>query len=346
MDGMRNAGIVVLLLLPSPGFAQESTGAVKGTVSLRGEVPPAKKVDVSWCKAKVHYPKGLQFLPVPIDGERRVQQCLVFVHKELQGNTSPVPAEPLAVKFDKYQLAPRVAGMRAGQQVVVVSLDEELHNAHALPFDKGNKEFNMGLPTKGRTTDPKRFEVPETGIKLKCDVHPWEQMWITVLPHPFFTMTDEHGQFEIKGLPPGKYTLEAWQENCLQALKEIEVKGTETSTADFELDAGPRGVSIWDLKANPALLKGFEGKSMGIYGELKQLPGYEAPSPPFAKGTVVVSLRTPGMPWAGICGIRKDAEKQIRAIPDGTPVRLRGLFKGMIELDGSHFAMEEFELER
>ena len=315
---------------------------MKGTVTLRGEIPSQKKVDVSWCKADKLYPRGLPFDPVPVDGERRVRQCLVFVRKGLEGKTYPPPRGPVNIKFDKYQLLPRVAGIMAGQPLVIETLDDELHNAHSRPWKKDNKEFNTGLPAKGMNVE-KQFATAETGILLKCDVHPWEKMWITVLAHPFYSSTDDQGRFEIKGLPLGKYTIEAWQENCLEALREIEIAGPSTTILDFEVEAGPRGVTVWELKQNPVLGKSLEGKTFAVYGELRKRPEYRAPMPPFEKGTVLVSLET-GAGWSGFCGLKKEAEAEVQALPDGTRVSLKGRFLGMTELDGSKFAMEDCEL--
>ena len=34
--------------------------------------------------------------------------------------------------------------------------------------------------------------------------------WAAAFDHPYFTVTDEQGRFEIGGIPPGSYTLVAW----------------------------------------------------------------------------------------------------------------------------------------
>jgi uncharacterized surface anchored protein len=49
-------------------------------------------------------------------------------------------------------------------------------------------------------------------VKVNCDFHPWMKAWHLPLDHPFMAVTDADGKFEIKGLPPGKYTFFVWHE--------------------------------------------------------------------------------------------------------------------------------------
>jgi len=49
-------------------------------------------------------------------------------------------------------------------------------------------------------------------MKVRCDLHPWMIGYVGIVPHPFFAVTGEDGLFELKGLPPGEYELEAWHE--------------------------------------------------------------------------------------------------------------------------------------
>ena len=84
--------------------------------------------------------------------------------------------------------------------------DETLHNIHPRPVV--NTGFNVGQPRKGMETD-KKFDKAETIFPVSCDVHPWMRSYISVFDHPFFTTTKEDGSFEIPGVPPGEYEIEA-----------------------------------------------------------------------------------------------------------------------------------------
>jgi uncharacterized protein (DUF2141 family) len=58
--------------------------------------------------------------------------------------------------------------------------------------------------------------------------------YIGVVNHPFFAVTGEDGTFTIKGLPPGKYTVEAWHEKYGTKDVEITVNAKESKSQDFE----------------------------------------------------------------------------------------------------------------
>ena len=81
------------------------------------------------------------------------------------------------------------------------------------------KPFNIGMPVQGMTLK-KRFHSPEVMIRVSCDIHPWMTSYIGALPHPYFSVTNAEGRFEISNLPQGTYMIEAWHE----------VYGTQTQT--------------------------------------------------------------------------------------------------------------------
>jgi uncharacterized protein (DUF2141 family) len=70
-------------------------------------------------------------------------------------------------------------------------------------------------------------------VKFKCDVHPWMNAYIGVLPHPYFSVTGNEGTFEIKDLPPGSYTVEIWHEKYGTQTQQVTVEEGGTATADF-----------------------------------------------------------------------------------------------------------------
>ncbi len=70
---------------------------------------------------------------------------------------------------------------------------------------------------------------------IKDDIHPWERIWMGVFEHPFFAVTGPDGRYELRGLPPGKYTLTLWQETFQSIDREIEIKPGAPLVVDFAL---------------------------------------------------------------------------------------------------------------
>src|SRR5207248_1927486 len=55
--------------------------------------------------------------------------------------------------------------------------------------------------------------VAESGpIEYKCSIHPWMNGYVRIFDHPYYAVTDENGNFEIKNAPAGKWRMIVWQE--------------------------------------------------------------------------------------------------------------------------------------
>jgi hypothetical protein len=80
----------------------------------------------------------------------------------------------------------------------------------------------------------KKFDKAEiTPFKVKCDVHGWMKAWMAVLPHPFYAVSQANGTFTISNLPPGTYTLVAWQEKYGAKEQQITVAAKESKAVNF-----------------------------------------------------------------------------------------------------------------
>ena len=151
-----------------------------------------------------------------------LQNVFVYVKDGLGARTYATPATPVMLDQKGCQYVPHVFGVQAGQTVQVSNSDPVIHNVHAIP--QVNREFNLSQPPKVPPA-PRVFTTPEVGVLVKCDVHGWMNAYANVVAHPFFAVTKEDGSFEIKGLPPGSYTLEAWHERLGTQTLAITVDG-------------------------------------------------------------------------------------------------------------------------
>ena len=128
-----------------------------------------------------------------------------------------MPTEP--VKLDQHgcRYVPHVLGVRVGQKLAISTATTPCTTSTRCRTPNG--EWNKGQALKNMV-DQKAFTKPEVMVPFKCDVHNWMHAYVGVLDHPYFAVTHDGGKFELKDLPAGTYTVEAWHEKL----------GTQTQT--------------------------------------------------------------------------------------------------------------------
>lgn len=89
----------------------------------------------------------------------------------------------------------------------IKSSDPVLHTVHM----DGAASFNLPFPFVDRVVSR---NMPNVGlVNLKCNGgHVWMNAEVLAVPHPYYTVTDITGKFELTGVPPGQYQLVAWHE--------------------------------------------------------------------------------------------------------------------------------------
>lgn len=209
-----------------------TAGGLTGRVSFEG-TPPAPNV----LRMQTDKSCLVGDTPNPVDGALMVsagggiENAFVYVKSGVDPEYAfKVPAAPAVLDQKGCIYTPRVIGLMTGQPIEVVNSDETMHNVHALPRE--NEEFNRGQRMKGERLT-RTFNVPEVMVRFKCDVHGWMAAYVGVMAHPFFAVTDADGRYEIKGLPPGEYTVAIWHEKLGTQEQKITVGAKETKTADY-----------------------------------------------------------------------------------------------------------------
>ena len=203
--------------------------SLSGKVSFEGQAPPSEKVKVSADpKCLAIHPQGLEKQPVKVkDGG--LADVYVYVKSPVSGSY-PAPTTPAVLDQNGCNYSPHIVTLQVGQPMVIRNSDDTLHNIHPRPTV--NAEFNIGQPRKGMEST-KTFDKKEVMFPVGCDVHPWMRAYISVLDHPFFAVTKEDGTFEIKGLPPGDYEVEAYHEKLKTQTQKVTVKAGEPAKVDF-----------------------------------------------------------------------------------------------------------------
>ena len=209
------------------------TAVVSGRVTLAGVPPANETVTMTTDPFCAGHNPGETELPVyAVGADGALANVLVRVTEGVTGSY-PAPAEHRQLDQVGCAFSPRVLALMTGQPLDIVSSDATLHNVHAAA--KENEPFNLGMTAPG-TRYTRTFEKPEI-VPFKCDVHPWMRAWVAVVPHPFFAVTGPDGRYEIKGLPAGTYTVEAWHEELPAQAFTVTVADGDAQVHDVVFEA-------------------------------------------------------------------------------------------------------------
>ena len=222
------AGFIVASILPV------HAADITGKVTLDGT--PPKELVIQPLMDDPNYGKLHPNGPVTtrnylVSSDKGLANTFVYVKAGLEGKKFDLPTVPEHVLNWGFLPEPYIMGVMVNQKIKIRAADVS-DNVHTLSSHSRNA-FNFALMSKGQENEWS-FGFPELPITVKCDVHNWSSSYIGVFDHPFFAVTDADGTFQISGLPPGKYTLEAFHRRAGKVTREIMVDGSRQKV-DFTL---------------------------------------------------------------------------------------------------------------
>ena len=229
--------IAAILLKPRVRAAGE--GSITGTVKLVGTPPHMRGIDMSkdpWC-AKQHAdsPAHLQLVVAGANGG--LENVVLYISEGLSASeaSQKSPAVPV---FDQKNCmyVPHVLPMDAGEQYKVITSDQTTHNIHPEPNPMtGNIPWNRSQPP-GASPIVQSWKAQEVAIPVKCNIHPWMHGWFVVVKGPY-AITNDSGSYTIENVPPGNYTVTAWQETYGMQTQKVSVSGGKPANLDFAFKA-------------------------------------------------------------------------------------------------------------
>jgi plastocyanin len=202
-----------------------TAASVSGTVKFDGAAPKAAKIDMSQdpnCK-------GTNSAEAVIVGDGHLANVFVYVKEGLGNRTFDVPKDPVTLNQSGCKYQPHVLGVMAGQTVKIVNSDPTTHNIHPTPKD--NREWNESQAPQAAALE-KAFAREEVMLPVKCNQHPWMRMFLNVTKNPFYAVTGPDGKFEIKGLPPGDYTIAFVHEKLGEQDQKVTLAAKDSKTVD------------------------------------------------------------------------------------------------------------------
>jgi plastocyanin len=211
-----------------------TAGTVTGVVMLEGMPPANEPIKMNADPVCLKEVKGPQTQETFLVNNGNLANVFVYVKDGLGNYVFDTPTETARLDQKGCRYVPHVFGVRVNQPVEILNSDPTLHNIHAMP--KANQEFNNGQPIQGMKMTH-TFTAKEVMVPFKCDVHGWMNAYVGVLDHPYFAVTGTDGKFELKSLPPGTYTIEAWHEKLGATTQSVTIAEKETKDLMFHLKA-------------------------------------------------------------------------------------------------------------
>ncbi|MFN7985074.1 MAG: carboxypeptidase regulatory-like domain-containing protein [Vicinamibacterales bacterium] len=215
------AGIAAALVLAvaAPHLHAVRNGSIMGRVDLRrAPVPTGRR-------------PGVTDLGTPAVQQLAERQMSV-VYLETAPRGAFEQTDPRRVTMDQRNetFVPHVLAITAGTTVDFPNSDHLYHNVFSL---SKTRPFDLGRYAAGRSKSVK-FDRPGI-VRVFCDIHSHMSAFILVFSHPFFSVTDATGRYHIDDVPPGSYTLVAWNEGVSSASRVVVVPDGAAAEADFTL---------------------------------------------------------------------------------------------------------------
>ena len=225
-------------LLTSQNASAAGEGKITGSVKLDGTPPHMRGIDMSkdpYCvKAHANSPAQMELVVVGKSGG--LENVVLYLSQGLPPSEANMKPNTVPV-FDQKNCmyTPHVLPMDVNQEFKVTTSDQTAHNIHPEPNPlTGNIPWNQSQPP-GAPPVVKSWKVAEM-IPVKCNIHPWMHGWFVVVKGPYAT-TDENGSYTIENVPPGNYTVTAWQETYGTQDQKVTVAAGKPATADFTFKA-------------------------------------------------------------------------------------------------------------
>ena len=210
-----------------------TAGNIAGSIVFEGDAPSMEVIDMgteSVCADK--HASSPMIEEVVVNSNGTLANVFVYVKEGLESLQFPTPGAVLLDQNGCIYL-PHVLGVMAGQDITIKNSDGLLHNINASPSEQ--RGFNTSQPVAMETT--RSFGTAEVMVPLRCDVHGWMNAYVGVLDHPYHSVSNGTGAFNLSTLPPGEYVIEAWHESYGTQTQTVTVTTGGTAEVTFTFSA-------------------------------------------------------------------------------------------------------------
>jgi hemoglobin len=174
---------------------------------------------------------------VLIDGKPPTGLGVVMLWPEKGGGKKRIAKQRIIEQRNK-TFAPHVMAVPVGSTVSFPNFDPIFHNVFSL---SRARPFDLGMYKSGETREVK---LDKPGIvRLGCNLHANMSAYLVVVDAPHYVIVNSDGTYSFKSLAPGKYRVQAWNEQSGEPLTTSVTIKPGANENNLELTGGGQAIS-------------------------------------------------------------------------------------------------------
>ena len=217
LPGACLAGVVILAPFAASRAQAPETGTIAGHIKLTARVRAPLPANAYPSRAV-----GKHDAP----GIPEIKNVVVYLKDPPFHGTLPVTRAELHQQNETF--VPHVLAITRGSSVDFPNDDPFFHNVFSL---SSAASFNLGRYPRGQSRTETFMKAGL--VKVYCDIHSHMSASILVLDHPYFAIPGTDGNYEIRNVPAGQYTVVGWHERVGERTASVRVEAGRATTLDL-----------------------------------------------------------------------------------------------------------------
>jgi len=204
---------------------------VQGQVTLMGAMIPDVQYNKIYRDSKLCGDEVIGEELNIAEGSRGIEGVIVSLEGIAKGKPKP-KEEVIIIENRGCRFIPYITTTVVGSTLQVQNTDPILHTTHAR-FESRRGWTLWNVVQQAGSQGIMKLLTMTGMVDVRCDLHPNMRSYVHVFNHPYFTVTDSDGAFELTNVPAGTYQLTAWHARIGSKERLVTVPQNGTVTADI-----------------------------------------------------------------------------------------------------------------